>query len=610
MRAPIFLSLLWAGSAFALPNPDTRFRPGANHHLGDDSFVAKHQRAPGEGDTEKARMKDHLEHIRGVLAAGPATKPELASRRAELLGYLDDYIAHGITPTNAHLPWRAPVFIDDGGAICAVGYLIERSVGRALPERIAKEHRYEFLEDIARAMPEVASWIASSGFTLDELASIQPAYSSPNVETWRTWDLVRHAPKDGAFEIELDGWGNPRKVAGTFKRKVLHGEWTVTDDETGAVLGIGKLTNGSGKWKSFYNDGKRVLATGDYANSKAHGAWTFFHPSGNVAAVGRMANGMRTGQWSFFYDTPSRTPLARGAFASNGTVTGTWLHFDDKGKLLARTYQEGGGVIDLTADERGVTEQVHGFLDPVDPVQPIAHRLERFKLGGEMVFVQHSGYAKDEVVFDANGFKLTKTPTGWTAADCHWPAKRKTIAATGNTPWLHTILHRESHARSLQPGEYGDHLIVEKGPSCDAARPVSQARAARLDTILASRLAIRAPTPDFIKRQILGEDLEGKPADEAKEDDTDEEDTDDTAVATTPEDEPTEVYQLVRDNRDSWQKDLRSMLATDTVAYVEWIHIDGRFSRVFRTLAGHYSWEWHSSESEADGSDPLQNAQR
>ncbi len=155
MRTPILLSLLCAaGSAFALPNPDTRFRPGANHHLGDDSFLAKHERTPGEGDTEKARMKVHLEHIRSLLASRAATKPELAGRRAEILGYLDDYIARGITPTNAHLPWRAPVFIDDGGAICAVGYLIERSVGRALPERIAKQHRYEFLEDIVAAMPD------------------------------------------------------------------------------------------------------------------------------------------------------------------------------------------------------------------------------------------------------------------------------------------------------------------------------------------------------------------------------------------------------------------------------------------------------------------------
>lgn len=589
MRAPIIASILAvAGSSFALPNPDTRFRPGANHHLGDDSFVAKHQRAPGEGDTEKSRMKDHLEHIRAVLQASAATKPELAARRAELLGYLDDYIARGITPTNAHLPWRTPVFIDDQNAICAVGYLIERSVGRALPDKIAREHRYDFLEDIAAAMPEVRAWVASSGFTLDELASIQPAYSSPNIETWRTWDLVKHAPKDGAFSVEMSGWGGARKVAGTFQKKSLHGAWTVTDIDSGTVLGTGTLDRGRGRWKSFYSDGKRVLATGEYANSKAHGAWTFYHPSGNVAATGRMANGMRTGEWSFFYDTSAKTPMARGAFAGNGAVAGVWQHFDAAGKLLARTSSARGVAnIEITADERGVTEQVNTFLDPTSPVEFRSHRLEKFTLGSEIVYVEDSGFATDDRVWDPNGYLLAKGDKGWTAANCHWPKKRQEIAASGDTPWLHTLLHKDSLARATVKDDYGSHLDDDKGVTCDAPRAVTGARTAKLDAILASRQAIRAPTAEFIKLATLGQELEDKIADQAK-------DPDDV------EDKAPEPRTL----------DLRSLLATDTVSYIEWTHIDGRFTRVFRTLAGHYSWEWHSSEDEADGTNPLANAQK
>ncbi len=594
MRAPIVLSILAAaGSSFALPNPDTRFREGANHHLGDDSFLAKHARTPGEGDTEKTRMKDHLDRIRALLGSSAATKPELAARRAELLGYLDDYIARGITPTNAQLPWRTPVFIDDQGAICAVGYLIERSVGRALPERIAKEHRYDFLEDIARAMPEVRAWVASSGLTLDELASIQPAYSSPNIETWRTWDLVKHAPKDGVFEVELSGWGSPRKVAGTFLNKSLHGEWSVKDVESSTVIGAGKLERGRGTWKSFYNDGKRVLATGEYANNKAHGAWTFYHPSGNVAAVGRMTNGMRTGEWSFFYDTSSKLPIARGGFASNGAVAGVWQHFDPRGKLLATTTSaKGVSNIAITADERGVTEQVNTFLDPTSPVELLQHRLEKFTLGAEIVYVEDSGYATDDRVWDPTGALLVRGDQGWTAANCHWPKKRQTIAASGDTPWLHVLLHKDSLARAIVKTESGASAEGDKGLSCDAPRAVPQARAAKLDTILASRQAIRAPTPEFIKLAVLGQQLEEKLVEKAKDPD-DPDDADDR--------NPADRARTL---------DLRSLLATDTVSYIEWTHVDGRFTRVFRTLAGHYSWEWHSSEDEADGTNPLQNAQR
>src|ERR1041384_451631 len=186
MRLPVLASLLIATSAAALPNPATRFPPGPNHHVGDDSFLEQFGRRPTDSDDEHVRMRVHLEHVRAYLGARPATRPELADRRAELLGYLDDYIARGITPTNDHLPWRTPVFIDDGGRICAVGYLIERSVGRGLAEQITAKHRYDFLEDIAAAMPEVDGWIQASGLTLDELASIQPAYSSPHAHPFRT----------------------------------------------------------------------------------------------------------------------------------------------------------------------------------------------------------------------------------------------------------------------------------------------------------------------------------------------------------------------------------------------------------------------------------------
>src|SRR5262249_18816629 len=149
MRA-LLLSVSVLAASPALADP-LGYRDGANHHLGDDSFIAAFGRAPGVRDGERLRMHTHLVYVRAWLAARPATRPELAAHRAELLGYLDDYIAHGTTPQNTHLGWRSPVFIDDDGTICAVGYLIERSVGRDVAERIAAKHRYDHLEDIAEA---------------------------------------------------------------------------------------------------------------------------------------------------------------------------------------------------------------------------------------------------------------------------------------------------------------------------------------------------------------------------------------------------------------------------------------------------------------------------
>src|SRR5258705_9407394 len=100
MRRILSLAILvvFSATGFARPN-----RHGANHHLGDDSFVARFGRAPTPDDPEKVRMRVHLEYVREMLASSPATRPELAGRRAELLGYLGDYIAKGITPQNTYV---------------------------------------------------------------------------------------------------------------------------------------------------------------------------------------------------------------------------------------------------------------------------------------------------------------------------------------------------------------------------------------------------------------------------------------------------------------------------------------------------------------------------
>src|SRR5258708_2911594 len=140
-------------------------RDGANHHLGDDSFRAREGRAPTPLDSEALRMRTHLDYVRELLAASPATRPELATRRAQLLGYLGDYIAKGTTPKNTYVAWRNPVFIDATGTICAVGYLIElvEREARAVDPRGDFGHRrgdvLEVIEDIAAAMPEVAAWV-------------------------------------------------------------------------------------------------------------------------------------------------------------------------------------------------------------------------------------------------------------------------------------------------------------------------------------------------------------------------------------------------------------------------------------------------------------------
>jgi hypothetical protein len=562
-RAGLVVMLI-SGSAFALP-PNSPYREGANHRVGDDSFVGRLGRAPIATDSEQARMKIHLEYVRGELAAKPATRPALAAKRSELLGYLDDYIAKGITPTNWGLPWRTPVFIDDRGSICAVGYLIERSVGRALPETIAKTHRYDYLEDIAAAMPEVARWIESSGFTLDELASIQPGYTEPAADTWQRW-FATHIP-DGEYQsIERES-----AAQGRFENHKMQGEWKTfaatigegtearTIDPEAPVIGRGTLRNGHGEWTSYYDDGK-LLAKGRYVDNDPQGTWRFFHPSGHLAAIGELRGGTRFGRWEFFHDTEKRTRIATGRFGAGGSVTGRWRHYGADGKLIAISHQETPSQWTWARNTAGPNTSEGQVLHIVPGADRVRHsisvgtmdqatyRLDTFALGRERLYVYDPPYEKDEI-YDAGGTLLTRRGDGWVGANCHWGTKRKAIAATGDVARMHGLLFREMRARDAD----GDNT----GPTnCAAEKPIAPARAARIDAMLASREQVRAASPAFVRDLVLGDN------------------------------------QYLDDQDKADAEDLTRVITTHMTFYVEWPHIDGRFIQVFRTLPGHVQRFW------------------
>ncbi len=422
------LALTFASASHALAPGDRArgFREGANHHLGDDGFAALFGRLPGPGDGEALRMHSHFTHAREWLASRAPTRPELAGRRAELLGYLDEYIAKGTTPANAHVPWRTPVFIDDAGTICAVGYLIERSAGRALAEKVATEHRYAVLEDIAAAIPAVRAWVEGSGFTLEELASVQPGYTPP--VTWNAADLVE-SPVAGASVEPLD--------AETSK----------------------------GTWKSTYPSGAR-LAEGPFVDKRPHGTWRFYHPSGNLAAQGRFERGARDGVWSFFHDTADgKEPvlMATGAFMG-GTLIEEWRHYDHAGKLVARSRPEspwqwrGAGYLVATTPKPGLRHWVHR-----GNVAGTRHRLDYLTDGTEQVYA----HDEEDVYYDAGGHKLARvgdTAGEWTSSDCKWSRLRRASASSGDLVTL-------------------DGLGFEGAETCDAPRAVPAARAVRLEAM-------------------------------------------------------------------------------------------------------------------------------
>ncbi|HEY1558410.1 MAG TPA: hypothetical protein VGF94_26480 [Kofleriaceae bacterium] len=563
MRTAVLVFVLAASStSFAQPMPNSPYRAGANHHIGDDSYREVRGHLPGPRDPEPDRMHVHLAYMHDYLAAHPATRPELEQRRAEILGYLADYVAKGTTPKNEHLPWRTPVFIDDHGTICAVGYLIERTTGRALPERIAAAHRYDYLEEIAAAMPEVRAWVASSGFTLDELASIQPAYEAPQTDAWRSWDLVKfHAP-DGTYDNH--GWH------GTFARGQMEGAWSVSDDRD-RVVGRGTLHHGAGAWTSYYADGK-VLAEGHFHASLAAGAWKLYFESGSVAAEGRFTDGMRAGMWSFYRDAPEHPLIARGEFDANGDVDGTWHHYDDDGKLAAITRTETpdqwravdadwsvdggeGTLLEVMTAPGEVQHRVHE-----GSVGGMAQRLDMFALGAERIYVQKA--FEHETIFDRDGYALVHGAAGWQASDCHWASLRKEIANAGDVVRLHGLLYQEARRRAHASGHDMDGGgNPDAGPTCGAPHAIVGPRAAVLDVLIASRDRVTSISPAVVREAVLASD--NQPADDGG--------------GTAP----------------AQPLDYASVLADNMAMYIEWPHVDGRFVSLFETMPGRFNLPWY-----------------
>jgi hypothetical protein len=100
------------------------------------------------------------------------------NNRMALLTALDTYWQAKIFPINDYLNYKSPVFIDRLGTHCAVGYLMQQSGSEQLAQAINKAQKFAYISEIKNK--EVPIWASANGFTIDELAWIQPGYQVTN----------------------------------------------------------------------------------------------------------------------------------------------------------------------------------------------------------------------------------------------------------------------------------------------------------------------------------------------------------------------------------------------------------------------------------------------
>jgi hypothetical protein len=118
----------------------------------------------------------HLELVEKTLKSRSVAHLNTIQKanRKELLNKLNGYWQAKQFPINDYLTYKSPVFIDRFGTHCAVGYLMQQSGYENLAREIDNKQKFAFVHDIK--VKGVDKWAQEQGFTIDELAWIQPGY--------------------------------------------------------------------------------------------------------------------------------------------------------------------------------------------------------------------------------------------------------------------------------------------------------------------------------------------------------------------------------------------------------------------------------------------------
>lgn len=177
MLSFIFTFLTTLTLCIISPSTSSQTEP-VNAVLGDLSWLLTRGGFPDSSATEQERLVVHLQWIENYLRTTTSSHltPAQHANRLNLLDELATYRQARQFPQRVDSePGRRPVFIDSEGRLCAVGHLIAASKGPDAARAIDATHHFDHV--LTMRDERVSSWAGWAGFTLTELAMIQPAYA-------------------------------------------------------------------------------------------------------------------------------------------------------------------------------------------------------------------------------------------------------------------------------------------------------------------------------------------------------------------------------------------------------------------------------------------------
>ena len=248
------------------------------------------------------RIRTHLKLVEQNLRNTNTShlSAEALANREAMLDVLNGYWKQGVFPVNLYHNHRQPYFIDDYGTACAVGFLMIASGNETIALKIKQHDNYAYIHELTK-YPELGAWAEKFGFTIEELAWIQPAYQS---------DIPADPLGTGTN-------GTIKDILITYNYGVIAaGEFT----EAG-----GKICTNIARW-----DGAEWNTMGAGVNGKVNGL-KFDLLLGNIIAYGSFNNGDDqiahwTGSaWSYYSLFPGKKGEATAHWSTYyHSITGGW----------------------------------------------------------------------------------------------------------------------------------------------------------------------------------------------------------------------------------------------------------------------------------------------
>lgn len=243
--------------------------------------------------SDKQYIQTHLGFVLGVLKAAETNhlnKDQLKMRK-HLMTVLYDYRLQGNFPINYYCPERIPVFIDEHGTHCAVGYLMQETGYENLAQQISKTDNYVWVKDLKGE--QVLEWQKLSGFSLEELKLIQGAYDSYLPFALDAPNYIEIPQKPEVVCLDFRKKEVSETVSGARTKKIwirgegnngtLHGKWEQNySSDLPWIAGFYQHGKREGKWLEYYRGTDKLCRTEHWKNDKLNGIRTRFDRNGNV----------------------------------------------------------------------------------------------------------------------------------------------------------------------------------------------------------------------------------------------------------------------------------------------------------------------------------------